>query len=86
MDRILAGKWLAMCRVCAKRMRVYERESERERDALTFNDAVCISTSEVIITNTMQVIAFDPHSTKSKKAKTKGSQIQTSLLNRQLRK
>lgn len=32
-----------------------------EREALTFNDSLCNSTLEVIITNTMQAVTFDPH-------------------------
>lgn len=28
---------------------------------MTFNDSLCNSTLEVIITNTMQVVTFDPH-------------------------
>lgn len=31
-----------------------------ERDASAFNDSLCNNTLEVIITNTMQVITFDP--------------------------
>ncbi len=34
---------------------------EGEGDAWTFNDSLCNSTLEVIITNTMHVVTFDPN-------------------------
>lgn len=45
--------------VCVLGVRWWGRGKE-EGDALTFNNVLCNSTLEVIITNTMQVVTFDP--------------------------
>lgn len=50
---------MSMCVCVFRRAMVRVVEGERGGDALTFNDALCNSTLEVIITNTMQVVTFD---------------------------
>ena len=58
-----------------------------EGDALTFNDAPCNSTLEVIITNTMQVVTFDPPTTAScwreRESREEREDLQASFVNRQ---
>lgn len=47
--------------VCLRHVGLWREGREREEgDALAFNDALCYSTLEIIITNTMHVVTFDP--------------------------
>lgn len=56
----MAGNVRSVCKIDVCVLAVQWWVGEGEGDALTFNDALCNSTLEVIITNTMQVVTFDP--------------------------